>query len=147
LRTVAHRREPTASTVGLVSSFVSSLRRRWFRDALQRYGFTAVQRESLSGAAQDGRPVACTVLLVPSSWLLGLRSLLESASFLSEDPLIRRSPDRDSPWHRAGIGRCIDPATALVLPPCSDSRQGESHRTKRERATIRMKSSSKRLWE
>jgi hypothetical protein len=30
-----------------------------------------------------------------------------------------------SPWHRPGIRRCIDPATASPFPLCSDSRQGQ----------------------
>src|ERR1700693_4189210 len=71
---------PTASTVRVSFLIVSSLRRRWFRDALQRYGFTAVQQESLSGAAQDGRPLACTVRLVLSSWLREPLSARGSAS-------------------------------------------------------------------
>jgi len=61
------RRNPTASTVR-VSFFICLIPSSPLpRDALQRYGFTAVQRESPSGAARDGRPVACTVPRVLSS--------------------------------------------------------------------------------
>src|SRR4029077_11607299 len=74
-----------------------------FRDALQRYGFTAVQRESPSGAARDGRPVACTVPRVLSSYPLGPRPLRLSASFLSDHRTTQRSPDRANPWHTLGI--------------------------------------------
>src|SRR5580698_7530997 len=108
---------------GLVSSWKFLSLRGWVVVLLQRYRVTAVQLEFLCGAAQAGQPVACTVRLVLSSWLLGLRSPLESASFLSVDLLIRRSPDRDSPWHRPGIRCCIGLVAASLLPLCSDSRQ------------------------
>ncbi len=132
---------PTASTVRVSFFIVLSFRRRWFRDALQRYGFTAVRQEFLSGSLQDGQPLACTVRLVLFSWLREPPSAPWSASLRSAFLRPRRSPDRGTPWHRPGIRRCIGPATsctfsALLWQPA----RVRVDRSKRERATIRMES-------
>src|ERR1700733_12726173 len=114
----------TASTVRVSFFIVLSLRRRWFRDALQRYGSTAVQRESLFGAPQGGPSAACTVRRVPFSWLRDPPFVPWSASLLSAFLRPRRSLDRRIPWHRPGIQRCIGPATSSLFRLCFRSRQG-----------------------